>query len=236
MHPWPNFPLWSAGKDNAEATLRGKLFPQWVVPCGDLTMPTGNLVACDPFAAMRATNNPFIRVPKGKHPVSVTLVDLSPQHDRSHVREAYASIYFREGQEAYRKALPLATDDKDRTEPEGDSFKGFCVDAGTACFVDAWSVEHCMPDESLWYEKLFENNQPECWFNRMDDANHIRAGIANIKLPISRNDENLILFHSGWGDGVYPVVGSFDSSGGLLSAHIDFFVVSPEPEKEEPKS
>jgi len=31
-------------------------------------------------------------------------------------------------------------------------------------------------------------------------------------------------------------VGSFDSSGGLLSAHIDFFVVSPEPEKEEPKS
>ncbi len=233
---WPNFPLWSAGKDNVQATVRGKLHPQWVVPCGELVMPTGDLVACDPFAAMRAKDNAYIRVPKGKHAVSVTLVDLSPQQDRSHIREAYASIHFRKEDEAYRKAIPLATDDKHRSEPVEDNFQGFFVDAGTACFVDAWSVAHGMPEESLWYEKVFENNEPECWFNRMDDPNHIRAGIANITLPLSKNGENLILFHSGWGDGTYPVVGSFDSRGNLLSAHIDFFVVSPAPDDPELKA
>ena len=233
---WPNFPLWSAGKDASHATVKGKLYPQWVVSCGELSIPTGNLIACDPFADMRAKDNAFIRVPKGKHPVTVTLVDLSLQQDRSHVREAYASIYFREGEEAYRKAIPLVTDDKERVDPKGDSFKGFFVDAGTACFVDAWSIEHCMPDSSTWYEELFENNQPECWFNQMDDPNHIRKGIANIILPLAKNGENLILFHSGWGDGLYPIVGSFDQTDKLLAAHIDFFVVSPAPKDSSVKS
>lgn len=40
-----------------------------------------------------------------------------------------------------------------------------------------------------------------------------------------KNGENLILFHSGWGDGVYPVIGSFNSIGHLLAAHIDFLVL-----------
>ena len=84
-----------------------------------------------------------------------------------------------------------------------------------------------MTDERNWYNDLFENSKPECWFNRMDDPGHIRAGIANIVLPRATKGENLILFHSGYGDGHYPVVGSFDRDGKLLSAHIDFFVVPP---------
>jgi hypothetical protein len=169
---WPNMSIWSAGKDKSQAIVRGKYFPQWVVPCGELEMSSGNLVACDPFAAMDAKNNAFIRVPKGRHPVAVTLVDVSERHDRSNVREAYASIFFQKGEEAYRKAISPAVDDKDRVEPQADEFRGFGVDSGTACFVDAWSIEHCMPDSSTWYDELFENSQPECWFKRMDDPNH----------------------------------------------------------------
>jgi hypothetical protein len=48
---------------------------------------------------------------------------------------------------------------------------------------------------------------------------------------LAKNGENLILFHSGWGDGLYPIVGSFDQTGKLLAAHIDFFVISPAVEK-----
>ena len=59
----------------------------------------------------------------------------------------------------------------------------------------------------------------------MDDPAHIREGIANITLPLAKNGENLILFHSGWGDGCYPIVGSFDSKGNIVAAHIDFFVL-----------
>jgi hypothetical protein len=155
----------------------------------------------------------------------VTLADMSPAQDKSHVREAYASIIFSSEKEAYRKAIALAKDGEDRPETDGENFIGFGVDAGTACFVDDSLVGSCMPDPKTWYEGLFENSKPDCWFQRMDDPNHIRAGIANIVLPLAQHGENLILFHSGWGDGVYPVVCSFDSAGNLLAAHIDFFVL-----------
>ncbi len=82
-----------------------------------------------------------------------------------------------------------------------------------------------MPEPQTWYESLFENEREDCWFRRMDDPAHIRAGIANIPLPLATNGENLILFHSGWKDGTYPVIGSFDAADRLVAAHIDFFVV-----------
>jgi len=150
---------------------------------------------------------------------------MSAAQDRSHVREAYASVVFSCEKEAYRKTVPLAKHGEDRPEPTGDEFIGFAVDAGTACFVDDSVVGPCMPDPKTWYEDLFENSSPDCWFQRMDDPAHIRAGIANIVLPLAKHGENLILFHSGWGDGVYPVIGSFDSTGHLVAAHIDFLVL-----------
>jgi len=166
-------------------------------------------------------------VPKGRFPVIVTLADVSSAQDRSHVREAYASILFSTAPEAYRQAIPLVRDGEERPETKGEDFVGFGVDAGTACFVDDTVVGSCMPDPNTWYEDLFENARSDCWFKRMDDPLHIREGIANIVLPLARNGENLVLFHSGWGDGTYPVVGSFDETGHLLAAHIDFFVMKP---------
>jgi hypothetical protein len=222
---WPNHSTWSALKH--EVCLQTEDGPRflWTIPCGDLALPSGRLVACDPFVFLRARDNPYVPVPRGRFPVFVTLADISPVQDKSHVREAYASIIFSSEKEAYRKAVPLAKDGEARPEPEGENFIGFGVDAGTACFVDDSVVGSCMPDPKTWYEGLFENSKPDCWFQRMDDPNHIRAGIANIVLPLAKHGENLILFHSGWGDGVYPVVGSFDSAGHLLAAHIDFLIL-----------
>jgi len=188
-------------------------------------LPSGRLVACDPFVRLSPVNTPFIIAPLGKFRVSVTLADVSEKQDRSHIREAYASVIFSSETEVYRKAVPLAIDGQKRPEPEGDNFVGFGVDAGTACFADESVIGPCMPDPKTWYESLFENEQADCWFRRMDDPDHIRAGIANIVLPLAKNGENLILFHSGWGDGCYPVIGSFDSSDQLIAAHIDFFVI-----------
>lgn len=53
----------------------------------------------------------------------------------------------------------------------------------------------------------------------------IRSGLANLILPLAQNGENIIIIHAGWGDGRYPVVGSFDVNHQLLAVHIDFFVV-----------
>lgn len=222
---WPNQSTWSALKN--QESLQTEDGPRflWTVPCGDLALPSGRLVACDPFACLLPHGNPYVLVPKGRFPVFVTLADMSAAQDKSHVREAYASIIFSSAKEATRKAIPLAKDGEARHEPEGDNFVGFGVDTGTACFVDDSVVGPCMPDPRTWYEKLFVNSKPDCWFQLMDDPNHIRAGIANILLPLAKQGENLVLFHSGWGDGTYPVVGSFDSAGQLLAVHMDFFVL-----------
>jgi hypothetical protein len=222
---WPNGPSWSALKhDQIIETEEGPRY-LWTVACGELLVPSGRLVACDPFVFLEPGNNPYVVVPRGHFPVVVTLADVSSAQDRSHVREAYASILFALAPEAYRKALPLAKDGEERPEPEGETFVGFAVDAGTACFVDDAVVGPSMPAPETWYQDLFENSRPDCWFKRMDDPQHIREGIANITLPLGKSGENLILFHSGWGDGVYPVVGSFDKDGSLLAVHIDFSVM-----------
>jgi hypothetical protein len=222
---WPNNPSWSAGRhENAVTTDRGEMFT-WVVDCGSLYVPSGKLVACDPFAFMQARNNPHLIIPAGRYPVTVTLADVSEKLDRSHIREAYASVLIKDGREAYRRTLPLAKEGEALPELKDDEYVGFRVDAGTACFVDDSAISAGMPDPKNWLPELFENERSDSWFNRMDDPNHIREGIANIVLPLAKNGENLVLFHSGWGDGVYPVVGSYDDADVLLAVHIDFSVV-----------
>jgi hypothetical protein len=222
---WPNHPTWGALKENESLHTEGGPVFLWTVPCGELKVPSGRLVACDPFAFLSPTGMPFIETPKGNFPVIVTLADVSEKQDRSHIREAYASIIFSTSPEVYRKVLPLAKEGEERIKCEGNEYVGFGVDAGTACFVDETVVANCMPDVSVWHEELFENEREDSWFKRMDDSAHIREGLANIILPRATRDENLVLFHSGWGDGNYPVIGSFDSAGRLIAAHIDFFVV-----------
>lgn len=222
---WPNHATWGALKN--EVTLHTEDGPRylWTVGCGTLSLPSGRLVACDPFVCLQPHGMPFVLTPRGDFPVVVTLTDVSEAQDRSHIREAYASIVFAEGREAFRKSLPLARDGEARPEPKGDEFIGFPVDAGTACFVDETLIASCMPAPETWLEALFETEHDDSWFKRMDDPAHIRPGLANIPLPLGTKGENLILFHSGWGDGLFPVVGSFDAEGRLVAAHIDFFVI-----------
>jgi hypothetical protein len=62
----------------------------------------------------------------------------------------------------------------------------------------------------------------------MDDPSHIREGIANIPLPHATQDESIVVIHSGWGDGHYPVIGGYDTSDRLVRVHIDFLVVFEE--------
>lgn len=222
---WPNDETWSAEKhEQTVATENGERF-LWVVDCGYLALPSGKLVACDPFVFLQESDNAYVPVPPGRYPVSVTLADVSKNLDRGEIREAYATVRIADGAEAYRCALPLVRDGESREPLPDDEFIGFAVDAGTACFVDDAVVAGCMPPGVDWHETLFDNGRDDSWFEQMDDPNHIRFGLANITLPLAQNGENIIIIHSGWGDGYYPVVGSFDANHQLLAVHIDFGVV-----------
>jgi hypothetical protein len=195
-----------------------------VVDCGELALTSGKLVACDPFAAMLGDGtDAYITVPKGRHPVKVTLADVSAEHDGSHVREAYMSLLLAEGPAVTYEQLALLADGESPEPLEAGEIWGFAVDAGTACFVDKDSLEQDMPAPATWTQ-LFDDGTPQSWFSRMDDPAHIREGIANIALPGGSGESNVVLTHTGWGDGLYPLIGAFDADGNLVAVHMDFLL------------
>lgn len=205
-----------------------------VMDCGKLHLPTGQLVACDPFVFLDKTDNPSVAVPPGDYPVRVTLADVSDKSDGSHMREAYATLLIDEtATEVSRRIItPLPEGIADAEIGDDGDYHGFPVDAGTACFVDGGALATGMPDGN-WYDAVFDNESADCWFKRMDDPTHIRPGLANVPLPLAKAGENIVIIHSGWGDGFYPVVGGYDAAGRLVRVHIDFMVVFSDDEDDD---
>ncbi len=223
MSDWPNHPSWAALK-SGPVTQDGEQYVLSVVDCGELYLPTGAVGCCDPFVELDGAHV-FARVKPGRYPVKLTLADVSGQGDGSHIREAYGSLLLRDGVEVERRPIGQAPDEV--LEP--GEYVGFGVDAGTACFVDAEAAARDLAEEG-WYSEVDEDGEPQA-FHVMDDPEHIRDGVANLPYPGAQEGVNVVLFHSGWGDGFYPVVGSFDADGELLAIHIDLQVVGPDEEE-----
>jgi hypothetical protein len=209
----------------------GTPYAQTVHDLGLLVLPSGRLEASDPFVSLGESL--VVTVPAGAYPVRVTVADVSDEQDGSHLREAYLSVVLAEGVVARVEGLaPAGASDADEGEPDDELFHGVVVDAGTVAFADAEAVRTLMP-EGDWYEDLFDDGKPTSWFARMDDPTHLRGGSANIVLPLASSGENVVLAHSGWGDGWYPVLGSYAADGTLLGVHIDLLVAGEQEDDED---
>ncbi|TQJ36761.1 DUF4241 domain-containing protein [Arthrobacter sp. SLBN-122] len=197
---------------------------------GHLRLPSGKLGACDPFTSLEYPL--VVRLTPGDYPVRVTVADVSPEQDGSHLREAYLSLVLSDAESVTVEAAP---------GPEGPPPPGHYftvgVDAGTVAFVDAEAVLRCMPDPTTWYEELFDSDDPDSWFSLMDADGLYPAGTANIVMPLAPNGENVVLSHSGWGDGEYWLLQTKDAQGNLTGVHIDLAVAGKfdeEPGRKEP--
>ena len=189
--------------------------PLSVVDLGVLRVPSGRVEACDPFVCLG--DGPVFEVEPGDYPVRATIADVSDERDGSHEREAYLSLVLADGEAASVEVAPQLS----------GSDWGVGVDAGTVAFVDHDAVATAMPprEESDWYDDIFDSGEPDSWFALMDSPDHYRAGAANIVMPRAGAGENVVLSHSGWGDGVYPVMLTRDADGAPLGLHIDLGVV-----------
>jgi hypothetical protein len=190
---------------------------------GIVRVPSGTLGAADPFVAL---DRPIaVQVPPGDHRVAVTVADVSTEQDGSHPREAYLSLIVSEEDTVAVESVPGPDG-----PPEDGSFFGVAVDAGTVAFFDAPAVEASMPnDGDSWYDDLFDTGEPGSWFDIVDAGSPLRAGSANIEMPLASAGENVVLTRSGWGDGFYPVVQTLDAEGRLTGVHIDLQVVGSPP-------
>lgn len=151
----------------------GALAKLTVLDLGNLRLPSGKVGACDPFVNL---SYPLVvQVPHGDYPVRVTIADVSPEQDGSHLREAYLSLVLSDADSVAIEAAP---------GPDGPPLPGHYftvgVDAGTVAFVDAEAVARCMPDPTTWYEGVFESDDSNCWFELMDAEEPQPAGTANI--------------------------------------------------------
>jgi hypothetical protein len=219
--PWPFSGPFAPAHEGVVEVIEPKGVHAWrlrVLDLGLLRVPSGKLLACDPFAGM--PDGVIADVPKGDYPVKVSIADVSDAQDGSHNREAYLSVVIASGEAASHR--PVVPPKEKLLLP--DHFYGVNVDAGTVAFVDAEAVRKLMP-KGNWYNELFENGRGDSWFAQMDSDSPLPKGYANIVLPLARHGENLILAHSGWGDGFYPVIGVYDSNRRLLSVHVDLQVV-----------
>lgn len=197
-----------------------------MLDCGALALPSGRLVAADPFTGLLPTGNAEIPVPPGRWPVRLTRVQLQRPGEPPHLRNAYASLLFDDAPERVRRVLTPCPPGQQRPPlQDPDEFYGFGVDAGTACFVDAEALVTAMPPADQWHDEAVDHTGADAWLRHLEDATHLAPGAANVPLPRGRAGENIALFSSGWGDGMYPLVGGYDADDQLVAVHIDFLVI-----------
>lgn len=192
-----------------------------VVDLGLLKVPSGVVRVCDPFAGMAESILDF-PVGPGEYPVWVTVADVSATQDCSHLREAYLSL-------ALGSIPPVTVTPAEipgrPLEPGNVWYVG--VDAGIVAFVDATAAVTCMPpDPTTWPDEVFFSDGEGGWYDQLEDPEHLRAGSANVVLPLAGGGENVVMSFSGWGDGFYRVLVTRDAGGRPVGLHIDLDVLN----------
>jgi hypothetical protein len=183
---------------------------------GELIMPTGRLVACDPFVCPEA--KPFEReLPCGTFPVI-----LSVAHIDADQRVAYAMIRFRTSVPASWEMLTVG--DRDISTLPPGHIVGYPVDAGTGCFMDQ-STSRLLEEHMDQDHNFFETMIAEM------DKTYVHTWSW---IDMRFGDGNLIAFSSGYGDGVYATYAGFDAEGEVTAVVTDFGVVPFESDESEP--
>lgn len=193
--------------------------PDWHVSIGDqnvgfrvfeaglLRISSGRIKACDPFVGMG--HAPYtVAVPKGAFPVRLALVEGGVDDGRV----AFARVDF-SSRPVVRWEMALSKGQSLTTLEAGHYF-GYPVDAGTGSFVDAETAadadKRMRADEELaqrWIQ-MGARKAPPMFYADVD----VGPG-------------NIIMFQSGWGDGVYASWFGYDAQGAVAALLTDFLVV-----------
>jgi Protein of unknown function (DUF4241) len=168
---------------------------------GQLMLPTGMLVACDPLVNPD-TQSFNLSLPKGSFPVF-----LSVAHIKTDQRVAFAVVRFKSTQPVGWKMMTIGNQNIESLK-EGHAF-GYPVDSGTGCFMDRSSSRILeQPDVGELMIAELEKTYVNTW------------SWVNLNLQ----GVNIIAFSSGYGDGGYTTYAGYDSDGDLSVVVSDFDV------------
>jgi len=180
---------------------------------GELAFPSGRVAFCDPFLGDGAV---FVAVAPGTVGRASALgVRLAPDH----LRVAALALDLAPGAvAAWTMYVP------DGESLDEDSYWGFGVDAGLACFADPDALAALHALQARYYDQPGPLTGPEPVVDEM----HGGDGPAYALVYDVEPGRQLAISESGWGDGVYATYVGTDAGGRLVRLMISFDVLSAE--------
>jgi hypothetical protein len=192
------------------ADAQGTLATMRVQSLGELVAPSGQIIACDPLTAIEP--QPFAQhIAPGRYPVLASVAALA----NGDQRVACAMLRLSDVP-VVRWEMARLKGQESITLQTGEFF-GYSIDAGVGCFMDAQAATaldaHYDSDES-YDEALIDAMEA----NRAQPLDY-----ANVALD-DESGVNVIMFESGWGDGVYGSYWGYDASDAPACLVTDFSV------------
>lgn len=162
---------------------------------GKISLPTGNLVACDPLI----TNDMKefkVRFPTGDFPVLL-------HREKESNCVAYAEIVF--GKDEIAEWKMATTEGQNIEELKDDEIFGYPVESGMGCFMDL-ETQECLNvlEKRLFHRKGadFMGIYEEFFHDHFFDENGAIDQFAFLK-PDEEKDGNIFAFETGYGEGFY---------------------------------
>jgi hypothetical protein len=222
--------VWSAFRPEAKIGVGSSTATMEVHTLGKLEVPTGLIIACDPFLGFDGASAFAESAPVGAFPVVVAVAAIEHVSKKSKKRTldrrvAYALLRF-----STRKPVRLVMALKkgqSLSKLGKDEIYGYGVDAGAGCFVDARIAAQLVKQDKT-------NATPDD--DMLPSATTLMdlfygKGRSNIAtwahgiLHVEGSSDNLVAFSSGWGDGFYASYWGFDGDGEVAFLMTDFDVI-----------
>lgn len=183
---------------------------------GKLGLPKGYVLVCDPLLGLYDALPYTRRVPPGQYPVSLLVAT-----GQTAKKNALLRMSFSEERPQYWE-LALLPGQSASPDHANDAFYGFTADAGVGCLCDA----QVQPYFNQYLERFFKDYpEGDVYSSVLSAAFEKNGGLgANFYLP-SSPQMNAMLFHTGYGDGIYPAYWGLGKNGDVCSFVIDFLVL-----------
>lgn len=178
---------------------------------GVVTLPSGQVVGCDPLIAPD-TAAPFtVTVEPGRYRLSAWVAAVQQSGSEPQDRTAALQLVIRD-QPTVRWELAL-TDGQEPVELGADGFFGYPVDAGVGTLADAVAVRALARWEFDQVDEVFIPAQVP------------PAPAAVDAITDEATGANVVIVSSGWGDGIYPTFIGYAADGEVTSYVTDFLVI-----------
>lgn len=206
LAPGATFPDTGSPDEGAEYVLESH-------SAGDVVLPTGQVVGCDPLAF--PDPDPFtVTVGPGTYPLRVWVAVLQQAGAEWDRTVAALQLVIRD--EPAARWEPALVKGQDPAELEDDAFFGYPVDAGTGTLADVAAVTAL----GAW-----DYEQAEAAFIRDRAPGAPVPGGVFPAVTDEASGANVVAVTSGLGDGAYPTFIGYTGSGEVASFVTDFLVL-----------